>query len=327
MEPKISLFSRARPGNPTTKKIRGFFALPGEIRNQIYQYCFQDGFRCEIVGKGCQFTSIKPKTVKLWSGAMQLKHHPRDYWGKSKNSRPLTVRITGRLGRYNIVQGLRTCWLDSLCALILVCKQIHTETLPLFYRRTTFVFEAPHRIINFFRVVPQQNLVNVTKLHLYYTTYGNPSSACDVVWQEKHVESWTRACKVTSKRLTYLRELEFEIWINDNAPKFNLRQRWLQPLLQFRRLTQNNGNAPSDQKHHTLETVAIKLRSRLWTSRFAMNSQLAIACKTLHRLFGRGISRAILGAKEEEAMAEFNNAWNGDYKMWQHHLGFARTGW
>ncbi|UPX18013.1 uncharacterized protein EKO05_0008337 [Ascochyta rabiei] len=210
---------------------------------------------------------------------------------------------------------------------------MHTETLPLLHQRVTFVFEAPRRIISFLRRAPQQHLDNVSKLHFYYNTYGSPLSANDVSWQDKHVESWVRAFKVASESLTCLREIAIEIWINEDAPKFNLRQKWLQPLLQFRRLSlnKNKDGEPSSmeltQKLHALQAANIKVKSRLWKHNFEMNTRLSKACKHLHRLFGQGISRAILGAKEEEAMTAFNTAWNDKYKIWQHHLGFAKTGW
>ncbi|KAJ4337145.1 hypothetical protein N0V95_008402 [Ascochyta clinopodiicola] len=150
---------------------------------------------------------------------------------------------------------------------------------------------------------------------------------------DKHVESWARACKVASKSLTCLRELGIEICINEDAPKFNLRQKWLQPLLQFRRLSlsKNREGKPDGmefiQKSPVLQTVNIKVKSHLWKHNFEMNTRLSNACKHLHKLFGQGISSAILGAKEDDAMANFNTAWNDKYKIWQHHLGFAKTGW
>jgi hypothetical protein len=135
-----------------------------------------------------------------------------------------------------------------------------------------------------------------------------------------------------SKSLTSLRRLDVTVWVNEDAPKFNLRQKWLQPLLQFRRLSQNVDKASvpghtTDQKLRTLKLVTVNLRSRLWRRHFDGNTQLKFACKDLHRLFGLGISRAILGSKEDEAMSEFNAAWDGVYKMWQYHLNLAKTGW
>lgn len=332
MESKPSLFASARPrvALPKTKKTRGFLDLPGEIRNQIYKYSFQDSFRCELVGQGCDFSSVGQNTIKILSNTTVRSKPPIKHCSKTKSDDPIVIRLPprGPSTRHTALSS-RTCWLDYHCALVLVCKQMYAETLPLLYQRITFVFEAPRRIIGFLKSVTEPNLNHVTKLHLHYATYGNPLCARDVAWQEKHIESWTRACKKVSQSLTYLRTLEIEISVNEDAPKFNLRQKWLQPLLQFRRLTCTSDihSAPICEKPRTLEIVNIKFKTRLWKHDFEHNTRLSKACKHLHRLFGQGISSAILGAKEEEAMVRFNTAWNGKYKIWQHHLGFARTGW
>ena len=335
MNPKTSLFSRSQPRVAflKTKNTQGFLALPGEIRNQIYQYYFQCNFHCEFVGEDCDFNTAAPKNVKLLDdGDMQLKSKLENCGGKLFHDSSVILRFPYCHRAHHTASNLRLRWLDPLCALVVVCKQIRAETLPLLYHRITFVFEAPRHINNFFRVVPMGNLDNVTRLHLHYTTYGNPSFTSDLIWQKKHIASWRCVCEVASKRLTSLRALTVDVFISEDAPRFNLRQKWLQPLFQFRRLVlradrERDPGMSSNYKSHILETVNIRLKSRLWTHDFEMNAPLAKACKHLHRLFGQGISLAILGAKEEEAMAEFDMAWNGDYKIWQHHLGFAKTSW
>ena len=60
---------------------------------------------------------------------------------------------------------------------------------------------------------------------------------------------------------------------------------------------------------------------------FRGNTGLADACTNSHVLFGQAISSAILGATEDEAMADFATAWNITYRPWQFHLQFASTGW
>ena len=336
---KVKAKTEAKKG----KKIIGFLSLPGEIRNRIYQYYFQDAYRCELVGQGCNFTVHTLATIKL-QGAPQLKNWPREsdrpWLDKSKAEDALVLRFPRiRRTAYNHkrfrsspYKGYKG-WLNPHGALILVCKQVHTETLPLFCRRIEFVFEAPQRVSGFLHKVPAHNHVNITKIHLYYTTYGSPSAARDTVWQDKHIESWTRACKVVAKSLTCLQNLKINVWINENAPRFNLRQKWLQPLLQFRRLTCDRSHEGSSDprsigpQQHSLQKVFIEVKTRLFLHEFEGNVRVSKACRHLHQLFGLGISRAILGAKEEEAMTRFNQAWNEKYKIWQHHLGFARTGW
>ncbi|KAL1642866.1 hypothetical protein SLS61_009496 [Didymella pomorum] len=289
MDPETALFARAHPRVKLLPKLAenakstnsSFLDMPGEIRNQIYQYYFQDHYRCELVGEGCDFDAYAPKALK------QL----------SNTSQPMP------------------------------------KTLPLLYNQITFIFEAPRRVENFLRRMPQAIHNSVTKLHLYYTTYGSPAAASDVTWQEKHIESWARACKAAAKSLTCLRELNVDVWINEDAPKFNLRQKWLQPLLQFRRLTCDTQKDESPvgtslvKRPKTLTAVQVRLKTRLWAHDFNYNPPVAKACKDLHRLYGIGISKAMLGAKEDEAMDLFKKGWEGKHKKWRHHLGFASTGW
>jgi hypothetical protein len=185
METTKCLFSRARPGKPTLQKVRGFLSLPGELRNHIYEYYFEAAFRCEIAAKGQEFTEWKPQTVKLGSGLLPLDPQVLKSDSKVQEERPPTIRISRRLGRYNVVQGLQTNWMTSLFALTLVCKQVHAETVALIYQKTEFVFDAPKRITNFLCTISPSNLANIRKLQLYYATYGCVQWDSDRIWETK----------------------------------------------------------------------------------------------------------------------------------------------
>lgn len=151
-----------------------------------------------------------------------------------------------------------------------------------------------------------------------------------------------RVCKTASKQLLGLQELQVWVQIHDGAPKFHLRQDWIQPLLQFRRLTKSLPQLPQKKGDSSeiaaapllrpvkLQVVGIHIQTRLSKDPLAMflnNRQLAQASVELHKLYGQAVSLAIKGAKEEEAMAAFNAAWKGKYKRWNHHLQFGHTGW
>ncbi|KAH6612669.1 hypothetical protein C7974DRAFT_406071 [Boeremia exigua] len=332
MDPKASLFARARPrvSVPKRKKGANFLTLSGEIRNKIYQHYFQDTYRCELVGEGCDFSA--PMTFKLVSYIKVSEESRRESPVDDEHEKPIMVRFS-RPGSEGCSTESRV-WLNPHGAIILVSRQVHQETLSLLYQRTTFVFQAPRRIASFLHKVPKPNHLFVTNLHLHYATYGSPGAACDVVWQEKHLESWTRVCKSAAKSLTSLRELHIDLWINECAPKFDLRQKWLQPLLEFRR------PRPRCTDHEELSTAGKALReprtlvevqvivyTHFYAHSFDSNVPLAAACKHLHRLFAHGIGKYIYGWKERNAMRQFDRAWNEDYYVWQHHLGFASTGW
>jgi hypothetical protein len=329
MGPTTCLFSRAQPSQSTPKRVRGFMLLPGELRNLIYQYYFSSSFRCEVASNSRQFEACKPRTVKLWAGAFQPHSQSLQYTSPTNSESPITIRISRPLGKYNIVHGLQTNWFASLFALNLVCKQIYTETLAFIYHKTVFVFDAPSRITNFLRTVSSPKLGHITKLQLHYSTYGCPKWTRDRVWQDKHNESWIRACTLAAKKLGNLTSLKLWIRVNHDPLRFSLRQTWVVPLLQFRRLalTCNKDSPTTSVQRKMLQSVAIDVQTRLSGCHFVGNQQLARASEDLHRLFGKAIGKAILGAKEEVAMAEFNDAWEGEHAMWQYHLGFAKTGW
>lgn len=331
MEQSTCLFSRAKPDKPTPKKIRGFLALPGEVRNQIYRYYFASDFRCEFAAKGRHFEERKAPTVKLWAAAFQsLGPHVFKYASAAQEERPLTVRVSRPLGSYNTVKGLQTNWFASLFAISLVCKQVHAETVVFVYRKTAFVFDAPRRITNFLHVVSAARFEHITDLQLHYETYGSPSLTQDCIWQEKHARSWMRACTAASKKLVGLRKLKIHIRVCDDSVRFNLRAHWVMPLLQFRRLSTASRIVAADarsQQKRRLDTVDIKLWTRWSKWPFAGNQLLATASEDLHRLFSRAIALAVLGSKEQEAMAEFNTAWEVKYAIWQHHLNYGKTAW
>jgi hypothetical protein len=334
MSSSTSFFSHARPGKFTSKKVRGFLALPGEVRNQVYGYYFDCEIRCEIAAKGAQFKGHKTRTVKLWAGAFQTNSYKLKYASKATEEDLITIRISRPLGKYNIVQGLQTNWFASLFALNLICKQIHAETLPFLYQTTIFVFNASNRILNFLNVVSRPKLEHITKLQLHYTTYGIPALYNDRKWQDKHNESWICACSAASRKLAGLRSLKIWIRVVHLPLRMNLRQPWILPILQFRRLTQMSqkldvlpSSSTPTQQQAKLQTVNVDFRSSISQAWFAGNHQLAKASQDLHHLFGHAIELAILGAKEEVAMAAFNAAWEGEYAMWQNHLGYGKTGW
>jgi hypothetical protein len=328
------LYSRSRSGKPASKRLRGFLSLPGELRNQVYGYYFESEFRCEVAAASSRFEERKPGIVKLWAGIFQSDSQALKYDPEIKEEDPATIRISRPFGKYTIIKGMQTNWFTSLFAINLVCKQIHVETLPFLYRQTLFLFDAPSRIRNFLDVVSKSKLEYITKLQLHYSTYGSPSWNKDHIWQEKHARSWIRALTQVSKRLMGLQNLKIRVRVNDYSPRLNLREPWVLPLLQFRRLTcasktgEGCTNGGTDgTRQNMLDVVIIDFRTSVFGWQFDGHQELAKASEALHRLFGHALSSAILGAKEEEAMADFNEAWNGKYRMWQYHLGFGKTRW
>lgn len=204
------LYSRTKPSSAAPKNLRGFLALSGELRNQIYQCYFNVGFRCELVGQNHQLqVAPQARTVKLWAGAFHATHNPLRYTTKSNEEphSPISLRISRHLGKYNQVEALKTDWATSLSALPLTCWQVYTETLALLYNATIFVCASPARLNNFLSTA---KLEFVTKVELHYETYGDPAWNRDRLWQDKHHNAWVRACTVASKKLVSIK-LSFKV--------------------------------------------------------------------------------------------------------------------
>lgn len=329
----------ARP-KPTPKKIRGFLGLPGELRNHVYRYYFEAVFCVEFAAKGVIFDKPRPKTVKLCLNLVALGYRDENNLCAEylqRDIRQRNIRQPRLLGHYTRVNGIFTDWFNSLSALLLVCKQVHRETVRLLYQNTRFAFQAPKRIRNFLNHVSNTNLSYITKLDLHYDNYGEPYEARDRQWVTKHVNSWTSACRAASKALLGLRELNCRIQDNSSNSIFSLRQDYLQPLLQFRRLSRRKRNTQDsivndpdnnpEGQPSCLSTVNVHFRTQA-SRRYLLRRprELKDASLELHDLFGAAISRAILGWTEEDAMADLRAAW-GKHKEWHHHLRYLETNW
>ncbi|PVH94988.1 hypothetical protein DM02DRAFT_618229 [Periconia macrospinosa] len=329
-------FLHRRPAIPAKKARKGFLDLPGEVKNQIYQYYFQDSFRCEIVAKETTFDQIAAKSskkIKFCANILNPKPTGEAPSKTQQDNFPAVtnkIRVSRRLGgRNQRVQGETTKWATSICPLILVCKSIHTETIPFLYRNTTFVFDAPKRMSRFLSTVPKKNLAYITKLELYYYPYLEPEMRFEGKnFTKAHHEAWIRTCKAMSKNLVNLQDLTLVIYGSYAKRYFDLRQDVVTPFLQFRRLAVGNGSDHKKKDAATLKTVKVDFTSR-WSrlSTYVENAPIVQVSKALHKLYGEAIAKAILGATETEAMAELLEAWEGEYAMWQHHLDFLRTGW
>ena len=323
--------------NPSAPKRKGlsFLSLPGELRNQVYAFYIQDGFRAELVGRnaGLRWSSISgkflPKVDREKAGT-----------NKKENGWP-TLRISRKLGQYLRVHGMNTDWGTSFCALILVSKQISLEVIPLLYASTTFVFAAPCRLSNFMARISKPSLEWVRKLHVQYSTYGNPKYTKDLIWETKHNTRWASIFQQAASLLKGLRELQIWLHVTETPLHFSLQATWVQPLLAFRHLTRplESAHAPTNPhflSHNApcsitveptvqkpLTNIHIALTTR-WTRPFIFyDSELADACTALHNLFAEAIRRMMLGWSEADAMVEYREAWEERYQKWQHHLNFA----
>jgi hypothetical protein len=93
--------SRARHTRPkvTVKKRLGFLDLPGEIRNQIYDYYFQQGFKCEFAEKDAKLGKKQRDSLQFFRRELQSGDC---YAICERRFAPVaTVRFSRVLGTYN----------------------------------------------------------------------------------------------------------------------------------------------------------------------------------------------------------------------------------
>ncbi|KAL5398424.1 hypothetical protein PMIN06_006552 [Paraphaeosphaeria minitans] len=319
MNKKGGPFAHTRPRVMMKKRV-GFLDLPGEIRNQIYECHFQQGFKCEFVEMSAKLGHTQRECLKFLG---RNRRSGDIYAHYLRRPAPVAdVRFSRVLGRYERNRGLDTRWTTSLTGLIFVCKQVHTECIGLFYLNTIFAFDSPIRIANFLKVPSATNLANVTKIQLHYRVYGDPWETKDIQWKEKHFQCWNRTCKTVAIKLTNLQHIEIWIYTRETNVRFGMDEHYLKPFRWFCKRTN-----PSRTLAKTLRTANVHLITyyNRWDS-FTFPS-LQLASLHLHKLFEEAIGRVILGATPEVAMKDFNDAWENQYTQWHHHLRFARTGW
>ncbi|KAF2441133.1 hypothetical protein P171DRAFT_367317 [Karstenula rhodostoma CBS 690.94] len=319
MNKKAGPSVHARP-RVTVKKRVGFLNLAGEIRNQIYEYYFQQGFKCEFAEKDAKLGHKRRDCLKFFSGKLRSDDV---YPICERNFTPVTtVRFSRVLGRYKRIQGLDTGWKTSLTGLIFVCKQVYTECICFFYLNTTFAFDSPNRIVNFLKVPSVTNLANVTKIQLHYHTYSDPKRSEDIRWKGKHLESWSRTCKTAARKLVNLQHIDIWVHTRETNVRLGIDEPYLKPISWFRKRRD-----PSKTIAKALRTANVHIVT-IWNRRGAFTDmRLQLASQHLHNLFEEAISCMILGATPEVAMEDFNYAWENQYTQWHHHLQFASTGW
>ncbi|KAJ4301163.1 hypothetical protein N0V90_003253 [Kalmusia sp. IMI 367209] len=336
MANKGNLIVQTKQVKHTLKKKRvGFLDLPGELRNQVYDYYFQQGFRCDFAGKKAQLGCPTRKVIKFCIGYnFRPSSSPEDNNDNHKVVEDKTkdttieptvttlVRFSRVLGRYERIQGLDTRWSTSLTGLIFVCKQVYAETIGFFYKSTIFSFDSPNRVFNFLKVPSANSLASVTKIQLHYHTYGDPVKSEHLEWKQKHLHSWNRTCKAVAKQLVNLQCVDIWIRMNESVICLDIHAPCLKPVFYFRRRCD-----PAKTLAKALIRANVHVDT-IWSQPNAFtNPRLCLASVRLHQLFGQAISRLILGATQATAMADFNDAWENKYAQWHHHLDFARTGW
>ncbi|KAJ4344617.1 uncharacterized protein N0V89_012361 [Didymosphaeria variabile] len=287
MNKKGGLSVRARPASKVKKKPPGFLNLPGELRNQIYDYYFQQGFKCEFAEKDAKLGRKQRDSLKFF------------------------------------MRKLNSCDVQASCEKRFApIATVYAESIRFLYENTTFAFDSPNRIVSFLNIPLATNLAHVTRIQLYYRVYGDPKRTEDIRWKQKHRDSWSRTCKAAAKQLVNLQHVNIWICTRETSVRLDLHEPWLKPMCWFRKRLD-----PRKTLAKALKTANVRIDTMWNRQGVFTDKRLQWASEHLHELFEEAISSMILGATVEVAMKDFNHAWDNQYVQWHHHLQFARTGW
>lgn len=231
--------TRARKGDwivpsPLQKSVQNeqmgpchFLRLPGEIRNQIYAYAFEDpqDFHMKSLAKNkglTHYQALKPRKGKLGvtlDGAATEKRRRRfDLARRLHSKEPPSEYVTA----------------TGPAALLQVNRLFHKETWHMFYARNTFIFTSHKVLQRFLSALNPHYKGAIRRLKLQYQTYGEPYCTVNQQWKDDEDSRWLQACTRAAQEMWGIEELHIKLRINDGPLRLNLEARWVQPLLAFR---------------------------------------------------------------------------------------------
>ncbi|TKA52295.1 hypothetical protein B0A49_12691 [Cryomyces minteri] len=276
-----------RATTPTKKGKRCcFLEIPSEIRNQIYDEVFT---KTTII--------MAPKNANV------------------RGSTALTC--DRKLGRYRRVQGLATHWPRSLSAIILTCHQVCDEASYYLYRNSVFSFYTIRGLTNFIQVIQPRNLASIIQLRLDQFSYGEPRAMKDRIWKMRHDNAWHSACEMVVASLPRLEVLELRLFLSETPLRFDLKQPWVAPLLQFASLQNLKSVKVALTSHFSLKGGHQLLPSRRSSRRD--NELKAHICAKLHHEFAEVIKRKVLGWDDARALQAYDAVFEGSlvwFRCW-----------
>lgn len=195
-----------------------FLALPGEIRNRIYEYVFGTEYTVAIRPHGT-VTSSHP----MCEGSIKKSNPPKAQRvlcvrSKQASSTLRTFHYSKKPGTKPL-PGVGVRWGSSPTSLLLSCKRVGDEAAGFLYSNTVFFFEDPRRIAAFIETARARDLHQITKVKLFIQAYGIPCASDDTRWEDKHVDRWTRTLGAVVESMPNIEALELTMHL-PNMPGF-----------------------------------------------------------------------------------------------------------
>ncbi len=221
------------PFHRHTKRCR-LLQLPGEVRNLIYDYVFEDPVVVQFVPSANDDGFALGKKLGL---SREAYYHQTLCKEAAQTSSTMPRIFRFRMSHSRVNHQVK--WATSLHALILTCRQIYAEAAPLLYARMTFFFQSARAIVRYLAQLRTPQLAALQKIHIDYRTYGNPQSpGTHECWMRKYEALWRKACELLATKPSGLRQLWITVEVHQFPLRFRLAETWVAPLLEFAKAPQ-----------------------------------------------------------------------------------------
>lgn len=196
-----------------------FFDLPGEIRNKVYRYVFDN--RRVLVRKAHGYKKPKADTDVV-SQAQSSSKPSRPYCG---------LYGTSIIGKKRLNRDDDRAHIDI--DILFTCRKAYREGICYLYASITFSFISFKPIRRFLNHCRPEALGAIVNLQVYHVIYGEPALTADREWKIRCDKRWMDVCLHMSHKLTGLRQLFIDLRICDWPTQLNLKAAWAQPILDF----------------------------------------------------------------------------------------------
>ncbi|KAK0516325.1 hypothetical protein JMJ35_000928 [Cladonia borealis] len=252
-EPQYLILDQRSPGSPLRPLVRlpcesetpralrherdgvfKFLELPGEIRNQIYEFAIvKDEYQLVWVNSNHKSKSLTYRHPRFNITTRFVL--PKD---AAQRRRSLDIKNKPQAVR----QRLPSDYYGAIrTTLLLVNKQMHDEAASVFYAKSTFHFHALGTLRHFLDQLTPVAMKSITSLALKYTAYGNPQFTDNKIWKAKHDRLWDNLCWRVADECS-LKNLLLDLTLNvapttfctlDEAEFEGIGARWIRPLWAF----------------------------------------------------------------------------------------------
>ncbi|KAL9636913.1 MAG: hypothetical protein Q9164_002529 [Protoblastenia rupestris] len=214
-----------------------FLDLPGELRNQVYDYCVPR-----------THYALKWIDGKKKSGSLTYTL-PR--YGKASEPRLQADVIENRRLTRKVRDSGRKAVMDDLyrqvnpVSLLWACRQMYPEAASVLYAKSTFSFVLPSTLRHFLNTLTAANKASITSLKIKHQVYGHPAKTEDQRFKAKADRSWNDLCWRISDECSSLSHLGLEMDLNrcpisfgslDAAMAGGFGTKWMQPLWAFQEI-------------------------------------------------------------------------------------------